>query len=201
MKQEVIYISGPMTGLPDYNYPEFFRVAELLESKGYKVINPAKIGVREGWNWKDYMVVNMIDLLTNDVTTIVTLNGWENSKGAKLEVHIGNELQMRVVSLEDFLSEVVVFKDADNIYLKDVKRPTFIYDKTTFGRVLYGDFTDIEVRYTEMRASFLSQGYKDNADALVLMEVPAKQELVDKLFNSTLFFNNYVKEIEEGQKK
>lgn len=92
-----------MTGLPNYNYPKFFSVAKTLEDKGFKVINPANIGVQEGWDWDDYMNKALIDLLTNGVNTIMTLDGWENSKGARLEVHVGIELGMRIVEFEDFI--------------------------------------------------------------------------------------------------
>lgn len=38
-----IYLAGPMSGLPDLNYPEFNRVTALLEGVGLKVRNPAQI--------------------------------------------------------------------------------------------------------------------------------------------------------------
>lgn len=37
-----VYISGPMTGLPEFNYPAFFAAAEALEARGYETINPAR---------------------------------------------------------------------------------------------------------------------------------------------------------------
>lgn len=102
--KRVIYISGPMTGLPNYNYDEFNRVASILKRMGYKVINPADTGVREGWIWRDYLTKDLIDLLSNNVSIVVTLDGWENSKGARLEVHVAKELGMDVIPVRDFLS-------------------------------------------------------------------------------------------------
>lgn len=36
-----VYIAGPMTGLPEFNYPTFFAAEEYLRSHGAKVMNPA----------------------------------------------------------------------------------------------------------------------------------------------------------------
>ena len=37
-----LYVAGPMTGLPDYNYPAFDGAAALLAERGYPVENPAE---------------------------------------------------------------------------------------------------------------------------------------------------------------
>ena len=36
-----IYIAGPMTGYPEFNFPEFFKAQAELEEQGWKVFNPA----------------------------------------------------------------------------------------------------------------------------------------------------------------
>ncbi|WP_319942079.1 DUF4406 domain-containing protein [Pseudomonas quasicaspiana] len=38
-----IYISGPMTGLPDFNFPAFAAEANRLRGLGFDVVNPAEI--------------------------------------------------------------------------------------------------------------------------------------------------------------
>ena len=38
-----IYIAGPMTGLPELNFPAFHAEAARLRAFGYEVINPAEI--------------------------------------------------------------------------------------------------------------------------------------------------------------
>jgi hypothetical protein len=108
--KKIIYISGPMTGLPEYNYPEFNRVAAILEEKGYIVVNPTSTGFQRGWIWKQYLIVDLVMLLTGGgqygaVDHVVTLDGWEKSKGARLEVHVARELEIPVESIISFLLE------------------------------------------------------------------------------------------------
>lgn len=100
---KTVFISGPMTGLPDNNYSEFFRVEKLLRDVGYSVVNPASIGVHDGWEWRDYMTQSLMMLLTRDVDAVVTLDGWERSKGASLEVYVARALGMDVVSAYELL--------------------------------------------------------------------------------------------------
>lgn len=50
-----IYIAGPMTGLPDFNFPAFNDMAAILRGLGYHVENPAEHGVVEGAEWADYL--------------------------------------------------------------------------------------------------------------------------------------------------
>lgn len=42
-KPKCIFISGPMTGLKNYNFDKFNEVARLLNQAGYRVINPVDI--------------------------------------------------------------------------------------------------------------------------------------------------------------
>ena len=50
-----IYISGPMTGLPDYNYPAFHAAAQRLTDGGHEPVSPTQIGQHPDWTWEDYM--------------------------------------------------------------------------------------------------------------------------------------------------
>ena len=46
-----LYISGPMTGHKDNNYPTFNQASKELRAIGYQVINPAEIDLGEGASW------------------------------------------------------------------------------------------------------------------------------------------------------
>ena len=44
----VVYLSGPMTGLPEFNYPAFNALASTLRGSGFVVNNPAVMTQFEG---------------------------------------------------------------------------------------------------------------------------------------------------------
>jgi hypothetical protein len=90
----IIYISGPMTGLPELNFPAFNAAAAQLRSLGYGVVNPAEFGEGEGKTWADYMRKDIKALM--DCTHVAVLPGWENSKGARVEVYLAGQLGMPV---------------------------------------------------------------------------------------------------------
>lgn len=76
-----IYVAGPMTGLPDFNYPAFNAEAERLRAIGYRVENPANNPKQA--TWQEYMREAVAQLAKCDM--VVVLPGWENSRGALIE--------------------------------------------------------------------------------------------------------------------
>ncbi|MCY1360696.1 hypothetical protein D9M68_437290 [compost metagenome] len=94
-----IYLAGPMTGLPEFNFPAFHAEAARLRSLGFEVENPAEHGIIEGFEWADYLKLDIQKLLTCD--TVALLPGWEKSKGAMLEHHIACHLGILRVMASD----------------------------------------------------------------------------------------------------
>ena len=45
-----VYLSGPMKGYPDSNFPAFHATAAALRARGLEVVNPAEIGVSTAEN-------------------------------------------------------------------------------------------------------------------------------------------------------
>lgn len=90
-----IYIAGPMTVLPDLNFPAFNAAADALRTQGWHVENPADHGVIEGAQWEDYLAYDITRLGT--CGAIYLLPGWEKSKGATLEAHIAKTLGLQVL--------------------------------------------------------------------------------------------------------
>lgn len=98
--QDMIYLSGPMSGLPDYNRPAFDRAAKSLREKGYKVWSPAEAFDRSVLMPRShYMRVDIEALMK--CTTVMMLPNWEQSKGARLEFEIAKELELPVLLLSD----------------------------------------------------------------------------------------------------
>jgi len=93
------YISGPMTGYADFNRSAFFDTELELNKKGFSCFNPARADLPAGSTWLDYMREDIKGLM--DCDTIYLLDGWQNSKGATLELSIAEKLGYIV----DFQSE------------------------------------------------------------------------------------------------
>lgn len=95
-----LYLAGPMSNLPNLNFPAFHAEAARLRALGYDVVNPAEINPDVGMNWTDCMRADIAHLVTCD--GIALLDGWERSRGARLEHHIALSLGM-IIKLANFI--------------------------------------------------------------------------------------------------
>lgn len=79
-----IYISGPITGVEGY-LKRFDLAENTLVAAGYEVVNPAKVNryLPESTTHDQYMEMSFVMLEMCD--TVFFLEGWENSKGARME--------------------------------------------------------------------------------------------------------------------
>ena len=94
-----LYLSGKMTGAPDLNFPLFYREANRLRSMGYEVVNPAELNPDPSASWHDCMKNDLKALL--DCASIVMLEGWQDSQGAHLELHIAHRVGIKVRMARD----------------------------------------------------------------------------------------------------
>lgn len=98
-----VYLSGPMSGLPQSNFPAFNAAAAALRGLGLQVVNPAEITpigadtpaddapeAEHKLYWQKCLRADLAALC--DCDAIVTLPGWERSSGAHLEVHVAHRL-------------------------------------------------------------------------------------------------------------
>ena len=93
-----LYLSGPMTGLPDFNAPAFNAAAQTLRSLGHTVFNPVENGVPPEAAWADHMRADIAAL--TKCAALVALPGCKNSRGARLEIHIAKCLDMPIYQLQ-----------------------------------------------------------------------------------------------------
>lgn len=98
----VLYCSGPMSGIEGHNFPAFDAAAAVLRKTGFVVINPADRGIVYGWSWEDYLRHDLRDLLACE--GVAVLPGWEDSRGASLEVHVARALSIPVKPVEEWCS-------------------------------------------------------------------------------------------------
>ena len=98
-----IYLSGKITGLDKEVYSRQFERAETFyKTSGFDVVNPVKIGeevlkINPNAKWADFMQEDLKALRT--CTHIVLLEGWEESKGAKMEKAEAEKLGLEIMYL------------------------------------------------------------------------------------------------------
>lgn len=103
MSNKSIYIAGPMSGYPEWNYPAFFAAEDRLKADGWIVHNPAAKDKENGFEDPEACVDGNTALAiqkgtfdfrtayTWDLTKVVEgngiymLKGWEQSPGARGE--------------------------------------------------------------------------------------------------------------------
>lgn len=108
-----IYVAGPMTGYDQWNFPAFFEAERQLLKLGYDVINPAHndgttlelalesagLPERPNHTWAWYMRRDLPHVLECDAVCV--LPGWQESKGASLEVHVANAIGVPIYVLKE----------------------------------------------------------------------------------------------------
>ena len=92
-----IYIAGPMSGLPDLNYPVFNAMAKRLRALSHEVCNPAENPACV--SWEAYMRLAIAQLIT--CNTILMMSGWTGSRGACIEYRLAVELGMCVKNADE----------------------------------------------------------------------------------------------------
>lgn len=117
-----VYIAGPMTGIPSFNYPAFDAAAERLRAQGYEVVSPAEMDDPEvraaamanpngdlatfdadtGKTWGD-LLARDVKLVADEVDGIAVLPGWERSRGARLETFVAKLCGKPVFHYPDLL--------------------------------------------------------------------------------------------------
>lgn len=130
-----IYIAGPMTHIPKFNFPAFDDAAMRLRNAGFDVISPAELddpvdraaalaspdgsaldygkGVKKTWG--EFLARDVRLIADDGIEAIVVLPGWEKSRGARLETFVANRLcDLPVYRLDGFtlhpVSDIEMFR-------------------------------------------------------------------------------------------
>lgn len=105
MRDNTIYISGKITGMPNLNKHKFAAAEEHLKRFAIIVHNPHTLPAYHDKSWASYMKVCIRALCNSD--KVVVLDCWKHSRGAIREVMIAKWLNIPVVSIET-MSEVEI---------------------------------------------------------------------------------------------
>ena len=96
----ILYVAGPMTGYPEFNYPAFRTAGELLEAAGFHVLLSLHEDTSKPW---DFYMRHALRMVLN-ANGLATLPRWQMSKGAMLEVQVAQALGLPVRSVEEWLA-------------------------------------------------------------------------------------------------
>lgn len=116
-----LYVAGPMTGIPYFNFPAFDAAADALRDAGHVVCNPADHdrdvygsqvnasptgdpgeAASAGFSLRDALAWDL-DWIAKNADGVAVLPGWENSKGATAETALARALGLPVASPEAFI--------------------------------------------------------------------------------------------------
>lgn len=98
-----LYIAGPMTGIPLYNFPAFDQAAKDLRAAGYDVVNPAEMDRASGFDpVADPSLVCTPEMrraflskdkaALKDCDGVALLDGWDASSGVAEELDAFSEI-------------------------------------------------------------------------------------------------------------
>lgn len=94
----IIYVAGPITGMPDNNRKAFRAAEAYLTNQGLTVLSPEAIQPRhkpERISHGQYMEICLA--MIKAVQAVYFLAGWELSKGAKMEHDWARALGKRII--------------------------------------------------------------------------------------------------------
>jgi len=125
-----IYVAGPMTGIPQFNFPAFDAMAQSLRDAGFTVSSPAEMddpttraaamaspdgapgsGSANGETWGDFLARDVKLLSDGGIDAIVVLPNWTRSRGARLETFVAAAMNGKTIYTFDGELTPVPFLD------------------------------------------------------------------------------------------
>lgn len=90
-----IYLAGKITGLPVEDYTANFNYWKgHFQKLGFKVISPIDLPHKHADMWQEYMKEDIAAMVK--CKYLFAMVGWQNSKGAKIEVELARALKINI---------------------------------------------------------------------------------------------------------
>ncbi len=100
------YLAGPMTNIPQFNFPAFDKAAKILRDAGYNLVNPAELDEEkerklcmestEGstgdstMTWRQCLRRDVDIVLDDNCVGVFLLDNWTSSGGARMETYVAS---------------------------------------------------------------------------------------------------------------
>ncbi len=165
-----IFISGPMTGYPNWNKEAFDRAEKRLRELGYDVFNPTWMQFTEGWSHEEIMAIDLAALEKCDA--VLQLDGWPDSKGSQEEFEQAKRLNKKIFM---FIDEY----KADQGKLYEVNYARRVIDE--MGQFYNEAMNFINVGLSKLPETFIIKRRKMLKDAVTLVERPITEEQLAKM--------------------
>lgn len=110
-----LYLSGPMRGIAEFNFPAFREAAEGLRRDQYNIVSPHEKDIEQGFTAEGLtgnedlaalgfdlhkaLAWDMAAIATPDCIGVACLPGWRNSSGARAEVALALALGKSIYGL------------------------------------------------------------------------------------------------------
>ena len=131
-----IYVAGPMRGVPLFNFPAFDAAATRLTWEGWRVVSPAELDRRRGFDPLELPIdfdwstlpqgFDLREAVARDLENlqqcdaIYMLDGWQKSRGARAELATAEWLGLEVLhqtqpreATGDILEEALAITSGD----------------------------------------------------------------------------------------
>ena len=108
-----LYVSGPMTGYPHWNYPAFIDATAALRAHGFNVISPHELDADAGkdpdasWTAADRRdaIARDVDAVARLADGVALLDGWAASFGARAEVAVATSISLPIQTVHEWIAE------------------------------------------------------------------------------------------------
>lgn len=100
-EKRTIYLSGPMKGYKDSNYPAFRLIAAQLRAAGHRVYDPSEFphDPRTGPFPMRVAFAAYSAFICLEADTLCLMRGWENSQGVSAELALAKNCALDVVEI------------------------------------------------------------------------------------------------------